>query len=268
MTEQFSEISAALETWYRGERGAYLLSRLQASLDARLDTAFGYHILQTGPVQCGPLFGECRIHHRIRASEQGGTDIGLVCAGDELPLESDSVDVIIAHHALEFSPNPHQVLRELHRVLTPQGQLFLTGWNPYSGSGLLQRLRALAPRSPWREQSPVSVRRLTDWLNLLGCEVESTSYHYHLAPAGQGRLRAALEGLNDWCAQVGLPMGGIYLVHAIKQVGASQRPRLARRRERFIGLGVTSPVSSPGATTGLTQAGKTASRKKSGPVLH
>ncbi len=267
MTDQFNEISSYLETWYRSERGRYLLACLQARIDHCLETAFGYHILQTGPVRSGALFGECRIQHRIHAGERPGEGIGLLCQGDELPLESDSIDVIIAHHALEFSPNPHQVLRELQRVLTPQGQLLLTGWNPYSAQGLLKRVRGLAPHSPWRAHSPVSLRRLVDWLNLLGCELESAEYLDQLPQPGSGRVRATLQGMDQWCTRHRLPFGGLYLVQAIKQVAGSQQPRILRRKERFIGLGVARPVSAPGAAPGLPQAGA-APRNQGKPVLH
>lgn len=268
MSKHFNEICTHLETWYQGDKGRYLLGRLQVELDRRLDNAFGYHILQAGPLRSQALFGGSRIHHRIRACERAGEGIGLVCDGDALPLESDSVDVIIALHPLEISPNPHQILRELQRVLTPQGQLFLVGWNPYSPAGILERLRALAPRSPWRGQTPVSAGRLGDWLSLLGCEVENTSYLYHLPPLGTGRLRNVMQRLDRWCGGHNLPLGGMYLVHAIKQVPANRGPRPVWRRDRLIGLTVPSPVSAPGAAPGLPHTGSAVSRKKQEPVLH
>ncbi len=268
MSEQFNEICTLLETWYRGDRGRYLMDCLQAKLDRDLDTAFGYHILQVGPLRGTELFGECRIRHRIRACEREGEGVGLVCEGEALPLASDSVDVIIAHHSLDMAPNPHQVLRELQRVLTPQGQLFLVGWNPHSPVGLFNRLRALVPGSPWRRENAVSPGRLSDWLCLLGCEVESSSSLYHLPPLGKGRLRRAMQGLNAWCMAHKLPLGGLYILRAVKQVPANRGLRTVRRRDKFIGLTVPSPVSAPGTAPGLPQTGRAISRKKTGPVLH
>ncbi|WP_167854771.1 class I SAM-dependent methyltransferase [Mangrovimicrobium sediminis] len=268
MANQFTDISAILETWYQGERGSYLLAQLQAELDRRLETAFGYHMLQLGPLDCGPLFGECRIRHRIFAGEQAGADIGLLCERGELPLESDSIDVIIAHHALEFVENPHQVLRELQRVLVPQGQLLITGWNPHSLVGLGSALRGLHRRSPWRAHRPVSPHRLTDWLNLLGCDAEHCSYLYNLPPLGTGRLRQWMEKGDQWCATHGLPTGGLYLMHAVKQVPAHKRPRSVRRRAgKLIGLAVPGPAAQPSpAPAARPIAG--AARKPTDPARH
>ncbi len=268
MTRQFNEISTYLETWYRSERGAYLRRQLQAEIDRRLETAFGYHILQVGPVQCGPLFGECRIRHRVLSAAQPGEGIGLICDSTELPLESDSVDVIIAHHSLEFTEHPHQVLRELQRVLTPQGQLLLTGWNPHSLHGIATRLRRMRRRSAWRGHRPVSSSRLTDWLNLLGFEVEDSSYLYSLPPLGSGRLRRMMERCDQWCAQHSLPIGGFYLLRAVKQVPAHNRPKPVRRRaEKLIGLAVagSSPQPSPAPT--VRPVGS-AARNNGDTVLH
>ena len=77
----------------------------------RVDTAFGYHLLQTGCSRGHALFSDSPINHRIYAAEQAGDQITLLASADELPLESDSVDTVIAQHTLDFAGNPHQVLR-------------------------------------------------------------------------------------------------------------------------------------------------------------
>jgi hypothetical protein len=59
-----------------------------------LDTAFGYHLLQTGYTRGHALFANSPINHRIYMGEQAGEQIGLVACADELPLESDSVDTV------------------------------------------------------------------------------------------------------------------------------------------------------------------------------
>jgi ubiquinone/menaquinone biosynthesis C-methylase UbiE len=79
-----------------------------------------------------------------------------------LPLDSDSVDAIIAHHCLEFAASPHQVLREIQRVLTPRataGGRLQPVW-PVSKT----RLRGV-PRPFVSRHHPVREHRLTDWLH-------------------------------------------------------------------------------------------------------
>ena len=47
---------------------------------------------------------------------------------EELPLEHNSCDVVVLHHALDFAQSPHQVLREAARILRPGGHLILLGF--------------------------------------------------------------------------------------------------------------------------------------------
>jgi SAM-dependent methyltransferase len=175
--------------------------------------------------------------------------VGLLAHADELPLDSDSIDTVIAHHCMEFAPNPHQVLREIQRVLTPQGQLIVVGFNPYSLLGINTYLRGLSRQSLWHRHQPVSEKRLTDWLHLLGCEVQDIIRLYGVPPAGGGKLRQWLMRGDAWCQRNNLPLGGLYILHATKQVSALQRPRLQLRSrgERLIGL-VPKPAPAPTPT--------------------
>ncbi|PLW68883.1 class I SAM-dependent methyltransferase [Pseudohalioglobus lutimaris] len=271
MSDQFNDILTELESWYGGERGGYLLRQLRETLRPHLENAFGYHMLQIGPVRGQSLFGDCRINHRIHASQSGGEGIGLICESGEIPLESDSVDVVIAHHSLEFVENPHQVLREIQRVLTAQGQLLIIGFNPFSVRGAATALRACSPRSAWRQHQPVSARRLTDWLHLLGCELQDSHYVYTLPALGSGRLRRGMESLDGWCTQHNLPLGGVYVLHAIKTVIAQNRPRsrLRRHGEKLIDLAVPKPAVAPSpAPRAPAGSGSIAARNGRGDSLH
>ena len=39
------------------------------------------------------------------------------CAATELPFDSDSLDLVLMPHVLEFAESPHQIIREVERVL-------------------------------------------------------------------------------------------------------------------------------------------------------
>ncbi|WP_157976382.1 class I SAM-dependent methyltransferase [Parahaliea mediterranea] len=237
-----------LETWYQAPKGEYLLDCLRAELATQLDTAFGYHLAQVGVTGCHRLFDSSPIRHRIAIAPRPGEGIGLQAQADELPLASDSVDVLIAHHALEFCANPHQALREMHRVLTPQGRLFIIGFNPASVPGMGMALSSRLGSPLWRQRRGLSTWRLGDWLNLLGLEVEDVHHCFALAPRGRGRLRRGIETANAWCSRHGLPIGGVYLVHAIKQVAGQVRPVQRSRSPRLIDLAVPKPVPTPRPT--------------------
>ena len=271
MSAQFNDIFTELESWYGGERGQYLLRQLREALRPHLENAFGYHILQMGPLRGEDLMNECRINHHIQACDRAGERVSLLCTAGEIPLESDSVDVVIAHHSLEFADNPHQVLRALQRVLTPQGQLLVLGFNPLSLRGMLNRARAVPKASPWRAHSPVSVSRLSDWLHLLGFEVLEASHLYSLPPFGSGKVRRVTQSVDRWCVDHKLPVGGVYLQRAVKQVVGQNRPMsmLRRHGETLIDLAVPKPkiAPSPAPSTPSRNPGAIA-RNAAGEILH
>ncbi len=245
----FSDISSELECWYQTDRGEYLLAQIREAVSAILDTSFGYHLLQIGPARHQSLFDQSTINHRIYASACAGGGVNLLSDPGSLPIESDSVDTLIAHHSLEFAEEPHQALREMQRVLTPQGKLIIIGFNPYSLLGVSAWVKAKVGKSPWAAHQPLSQRRVHDWLRLLGCPIESQQMFYSVPPMGGGRMRSALENVDAWVNSARLPIGGVYISHAIKQVAGIQRPEKIRsRRDRLIGLTVPKPASVPSPT--------------------
>lgn len=248
------DIMAELEAWYARDAGQYLLDATRSTVQNLLETSFGYHILQLGVSGAHPLCQGSPINHRLYCAGRPGPGVGLVAEPDELPLESDSVDAIIAHHCLEFANSPHQVLREIQRVLTPQGQLLVVGFNPFSLLGCTTRIRGVLRDPLWSRHRPVSEHRLTDWLHLLGCEVLDTFRLYGLPPVGKGYLRQCIVRGDAWTARHDLPIGGLYVLHATKQVAALHRPRrpLLSRRGRLIGL-VPKPAPTPAPRTPYPQ---------------
>ncbi len=240
------DILTELESWYAQEAGQYLMDATRRTIQDQLETSFGYHILQLGVSGVRPLCEGSPINHRLYCAGRPGPGIGLVAEPDELPLQNDSVDAIIAHHCLEFAVNPHQVLREIQRVLTPQGQLLVIGFNPFSLLGCKTRLRGALRDPLWSRHRPVSEHRLTDWLHLLGCEVLDTFRLYGLPPVGSGRLRQWMAQGDAWTARHNLPIGGLYILHATKQVAGLHRPRrpVFSHRDRLIGL-VPKPAPAP-----------------------
>lgn len=235
-----------LENWYARANGQYLLQATRTAMQDLLDTSFGYHILQLGVSGGRPLCAGSPINHRLYCAPRPGEGAGVVAEPEELPLESDSVDAVIAHHCLEFAADPHQVLREIQRVLTPQGQLLVVGFNPFSLLGCKTGLRGMLRDPLWSRHRPVSQHRLTDWLHLLGCEVLETRRLYCLPPVGSGRIRSIVAAGDRWTAQHNLPFGGLYIMHATKQVVGVHRPRrlLRARSRRLIGL-VPKPAPTP-----------------------
>ncbi|MFK8041143.1 class I SAM-dependent methyltransferase [Congregibacter sp.] len=247
---QSIEISRALESWYARDSGEELCTAIRLCLEPVLGLSFGYHILQIGPLAQRSLIADSPINHQIFASGAVDRSASLYCHGDELPLESDSVDTVVAFHALEFDEHPHGSLREMQRVLRPHGHLIVVGFNPYSLLGAAHYARGLHKGSLWNRQRhrPVSLHRLTDWLRLLDCELEGSQQLFPVPLAGTGRWRTFAGRVDEWASDHGLPGGSVYIAHAIKQIAGVRRPRSlrVRARESFRGLSVaSSPAPTP-----------------------
>jgi len=193
-----------LAAWLASEAGRYLLAWEQERCDEAVADCFGYHALQLGLPQIDALRAN-RIPKRWLAQPErssalerhadqgasaaplqpgGGRELALVTHAAALPFSENTLDLIVLPHTLEFSADPHAVLREVQRVLLPEGRLVVCGLNPWSLWGLRQqRARLLArlglQRPRWaRPFLPeagefIAHRRLRDWLQLLGLEVES-----------------------------------------------------------------------------------------------
>ena len=175
MSMDSSDICQQLECWFDSPTGQYLLQQETALVADMLQQVFGYHLLQLGITRKHSLALDSAVNHKIYGGCGPGQDTDLLTASDCLPFGNDSIDVVLLHHCMDFAPNPHQLLREVQRVVAPQGHIIILGFNPWSLFGLGTKLRGRYPGSLWKQAAPMGVGRLRDWLHLLGSEVRTTS---------------------------------------------------------------------------------------------
>jgi SAM-dependent methyltransferase len=156
-----------------------------------------------------------------------------------LPVASGSLDLLVLPHVLEFSADPHQVLRECERVLMPEGQLVIAGFNPLSLWGLVAMARHRSGEFPWRGDF-VGLHRLRDWLKLLGFELNGGQFGCYAPPLRRSawihRLRFLEKAGDRWWPIA----GGSYVIRAVKRVAGMRRVRPTWRRERRSAVAVVS----------------------------
>jgi SAM-dependent methyltransferase len=207
---------ATLHDWLQTPLGAYVLQREQIILDEAVSNVFGFNALQVFLPELEALRAN-RIPNKITVSRDGATR--LRAKPEALPVATQSIDLAVLPHALEFSDNPHAILRELDRVMMPEGRLIITGFNPHSLWGMRQFF-SRGKRSgsyPWCGHF-ISLPRLKDWLALLGFEVSSGRFWAYAPPiASESWLHRFrfLEPAGDRWWGVG---GGVYMLEAIKRV--------------------------------------------------
>jgi len=214
-------VRAQLEAWFDREPGRSILAAALVKLNALLPNMFGYHIVQLGVFQNKPLLAASRISHQVVLSIDP-TIIpverdGVHCEAGALPLAADSVDVVLLPYVLEFEPDPHQVLREVDRVLVGEGYVIIVGFNPLSCWGLWRLMLAWSESPPWCNRF-LRLGRVKDWLHLLGFEVTSVSRMFFRPPLRSPRLLRHLEFMEKMGSKLLPIFGGAYMIVAKKRL--------------------------------------------------
>ena len=280
--------------WLRTPAGQYLLAWEQRHLDQAVADLFGFHALQLGLPPLEALRAN-RMPHRWLAVESArdddeaspaasiapsvdaidGDSAGasegrahvasptLRCHFDALPFDAASLDLVVLPHTLELARDPHLTLREVERVLVPEGRALIVGFNPASLWGARQRLgrlRQSLPFAPRRELflpragEFIGYRRLRDWLRLLSFEVEAGRFGCYIPPV----TSASWVSRYGWMEQAGehwWPVfGALYYIVAVKRVRGMRLVGLVRKDLRV--KAVTAPA--PVAVTQQTRAAPTA----------
>jgi len=247
-----------LGAWLQSAPGRVLLHWEQACLDSAVADVFGYHALQLGLPEMDGLRAN-RMPHRWVASDSlcipqtldlpppddvristlpSGQSVALHCDFDALPFANHSLDLVVLPHALELARDPHLLLREVERVLVPEGKVMIIGFNPASLWGLRQRLgharRAvgLGRRNPLylpRAGEFLNYWRLRDWLRLLSFDIEGGRFGCYRPPYTSARWlerSAWVERLGERWWPV---LGAVYFLVAVKRVRGMRLVGLVRQ---------------------------------------
>lgn len=206
-------MSTTLAGWLTTAPGRYLLAREQGWFDRTVVDIFGFHAVQIGLPACRFL-EQSRIPTRWCVHSTGPADV--LADPHWLPFPENSLDLVVLPHALEFSLEPHRLLREVHRTIRPDGQLLIAGFNPFSLYGVKRYFgREQAP--PWNG-SFIALYRLKDWLALLGFEVTGGNLDCYAPPFVQEqwlRRCSFFEFAGDRWWPIA---GGVYFLRATKRV--------------------------------------------------
>lgn len=200
--------------WMKKPLGRFLISWEQRQVDALVFDAFGFFALQIGRPQVDFLRNN-RIGTRLACDNRPGAD--LCCDFEALPIAEQSVDLVVLPHQLEFSASPHQMLREIERILVPDGRLVLAVFNPFSLWGLRRMLARRSASFPWQGRF-FTAGRIKDWLQLLGFEVQSCTFGAYRPPFSQAVWVRRSRFLERIGARIWPFAGGVYLIQAVKRV--------------------------------------------------
>ena len=206
--------------WIETPLGTWMLQQEQYWMDQSLEDVFGYNAVQIGPskldclrsnrIQCKARF--CFSMTTFLKNHNSNT---LVVSQDLLPLESQSIDLFVLSHVLETIKNPHQFLREVERVLIPEGKLIMCGFNPVSLWAINRKFNKndfIDGMGDW-----ISINRLKDWCELLDLKIIGGEYSMYLPPFNSQRWIKKFRWMENAGARWWPTTGAVYYLTAIKR---------------------------------------------------
>lgn len=204
-----THIFTPVENWQQLPNGEMLQKQTQQHIDRYLPHCFGYHLLKLGQLSSLLDTSHSSIKHQISCAANG-ENIGLLADLHQLPLQDSSIDLCILAHELNFSNDPHQLLREIDRILTLDGTLILTGHNPISLFGL----RSVLKPKHLKKEHLFLTNRVLDWLSLLGFEVKQKQQFDFLSGEFSSFFASCVESVGQRYAPY---FCGVYFIVAKKQ---------------------------------------------------
>ena len=214
-----------MQEWFETPPGRYLLAWEQAAFDGAVGDIFGYHALQLGLPELDTLAAN-RMPHRWLALADAAKPrrAALVTEFAALPFTANSLDLVVLPHSLELNTDPHATLREVERVLVPEGKVVICCLNPASLWGLRQRRAHLVRRLGLGKLflpdagDFIAYRRLRDWLRLLSFEVEAGSFGCYRPAISSEKWLARYDWMDGMGERWWPIFGAVYFLVAVKRV--------------------------------------------------
>ena len=235
-----------LTDWLKTPPGGYLLRWERAHFDQAVSDIFGYHALQLGLPELDALQAN-RMPHKWLALASASPEpapplspeltagatapsgassrrAALLTDSGALPFPESSLDLVVLPHTLELSSDPHATLREVERVLVPEGRVVISGLNPTSLWGLRQRRGHFYQRWGYdklflpKTGEFIGYWRLRDWLRLLNFEVELGRFGCYRPALTSQKWLDRFEWMDAAGERWWSIFGAVYFLVAVKRV--------------------------------------------------
>lgn len=204
--------------WLRVPAGQHLLAWEQAQCDRLLPDVFGYHALQLGLPQLDALRAN-RMPQRWVSTDvwldaASAHNVAMYADPIALPFAPASLDLLVLPHTLDWCADPHAALREVERVLVPEGRVLMFGFNPTSLWGAGHAMGRSLPEV----SDLIGHWRMRDWLRLLGFEVTELRMGCYRPDLSSTRWFDRLAWLEKTGSRWWPIFGSVYCIWATKRV--------------------------------------------------
>ncbi len=225
------------QEWFKSPLCQYLLNLEYGYINPVVMDTFGFYAIQMGNFDIDFL-DHSRIPNKFSLNSNHAD---LMASNEALPFEEASVDLIIAPHILEQMAEPYELLKEIHRVLMPEGRLIISGFNPMSLWGI-KRLLSFDIDYPWNTKF-IPLSKIKEWLPIIGLEMVEGKMGCYVPPIQQSswlKKLYAMEKLGDrWWPM----LGGFYFLVIQKRVHGMTPIRPLWKKKL-----IKTPVYSPQKT--------------------
>lgn len=218
-----SEQIIGMHGWFQTPPGRYLLEWERKQLNQAVSDIFGFHALQLGLPEVDALCDN-RMPHRWLGHHMPTQHASFLTDFSALPFPAGSLDLVVLPHSLELARDPHTTLREVERVLVPEGRVVICGLNPASLWGLRQRRAHLYHRMGFGPMflpeagEFIGHWRLRDWLRLLGLEVEVLRFGCYRPSLSSEKWLQRFSWMDATGQRLWPILGAAYFIVAVKRV--------------------------------------------------
>jgi SAM-dependent methyltransferase len=205
--------------WLNQFLGASVLDVEQKLLSQSLATRYGNYALLMGVPYQAVLLKPSLMLNNISISPLINKNKSIPQIESdfyELPIIPGSIDLVILPHLLEFVDNPQKLLAEACRLVKPEGNIIIFGFNPLSLWGLKKYL-VKNKNIPWMANF-IRANLIKKWLKLADFELMEQNMLLFRPPLPHPRLYQKLKCLEWLGNKLYTPLGGIYALTAKAKV--------------------------------------------------
>jgi SAM-dependent methyltransferase len=200
--------------WLQLSQGELARDELEKALKPIIERVFGYYLVKIGSLSSQISLDACQIKHQYSCAPHSNKHNQLCAVSAKLPFQNNSVDAFVLLGELDFAQDPHQILREIDRAITPDGSVIIAGFNPFSIAGVLKYL-PINRKNILHKGRFFTSMRIKDWLQLLNFEIVqhenliySSMFSKHLN--SQSRIQKLLKRYLPW-------FSSMYIIEARKR---------------------------------------------------
>lgn len=213
-------LTSSLLQWYQQPLGHYIAEHEQKILADVLPSNSGFYQVQFGSPNILPVLKANALKlffHLSPVAEASANNTQVCSTYTQLPLRSNSIDLVFLPHILEFEHTPRLILKEAWRILAPDGYIALVGFNPWSFWGIQSFFNKLSGFP--RLQHFYSAQKIRHWITQLGAEIMTYKTLIFTSPQCLDKdFQPARTGSEKLLSALLPSQGAIYIIVAKKRI--------------------------------------------------